>query len=59
MGGLKGRLSDTNKNLVIQTLALMGKLARAMGRPINREARPLLGPALKCLQDPKPTVRGC
>lgn len=41
-----------------QTLGLMGRLAKAMGRPINREARPLVGPAFKCLQDPKAMVGG-
>lgn len=41
---------------VIQTLGIMGKLATAMGRAWGREGRPLLSPALKCLQDPKAAV---
>jgi hypothetical protein len=56
MPALKGRLTDSNKNLVAQTLSLIGKLAKAMGRAINREARPVLGPALRCICDSKPNV---
>ena len=56
MTGLKQRMTDSNKNLVIQALQLVGKLAKAMGRPIAREARGVLGPSLRCLTDPKPMV---
>jgi cytoskeleton-associated protein 5 len=56
MPALKQRMTDSNKNLVIQALQLLGKLAKAMGRPIAREARGVLGPAIKCLTDPKPMV---
>lgn len=56
MPALKGRLSDSNKNLVAQTLSLLGKLAKAMGRAIAREARPVLGPAVRCICDSKHTV---
>ncbi len=59
MGALKGRMSDSNKNLMAQALALTGKLARAMGKAIDRAARPLLGPALRNLSDNKASVRAC
>lgn len=50
-------MADTNKNLVVKALQLLGKLAKAMGKPIDRQARSLLGPALKNLSDNKPNVR--
>lgn len=50
-------MGDSNKNLVIQNLQLVGKLACAMGKPINRECRGVVGPAVKCLTDNKPVVR--
>lgn len=40
-----------------QALQLVGKLAKAMGRAIAREARCVVGPAFKCLTDNKATVR--
>jgi hypothetical protein len=56
MPALKGRFNDSNKNLIALVLALLAKLAKAMGRAIVREARPVLGPALRCLCDSKPFV---
>lgn len=53
---LKGRMADSNKNLTAQALILLGKVAKAMGKPIDRTARPLLGPALKNLSDNKANV---
>lgn len=53
---LKGRLADTNKNTVAQALTLLAALAKAMGRPFAREARPILGNAVKCICDSKPYV---
>ncbi|WIA20537.1 hypothetical protein OEZ85_004931 [Tetradesmus obliquus] len=47
----------SNKNLIALALTLLAKLAKAMGRGIAREARPVLGPALRCLCDSKPFVR--
>jgi cytoskeleton-associated protein 5 len=58
MSALKARMTDSNKNLVSQALILLGKLARAMGKPIDRQARMLLTPALKNISDNKSTV-GC
>lgn len=50
-------MADSNKNLVTQALSLTGRLAKAVGRPIDRLARTLLGPALKNMSDKKATVR--
>jgi cytoskeleton-associated protein 5 len=54
---LKLRMNDSNKNLVCQALGLVAKLARAMGKPLERQARPLLAPAIKNLSDQKAQVR--
>lgn len=56
MPALKGRMADSNKNLIAQALSLLAKLAKAMGRAIAREARPVLGPALRCICDSKANV---
>lgn len=56
MPALKGRLSDSNKNLIAQALSVLGKLASAMGRAIAREARPVLAPAVRCICDSKANV---
>jgi hypothetical protein len=56
MPALKQRMTDTNKNLTLQAVQLLGKLATAMGRPIAREDRGCLAAAIRCLTDPKPMV---
>jgi hypothetical protein len=56
MPALKGRFQDANRNLGAQALQLLASLAKAMGRPIAREARPVLGPAVKCICDSKNVV---
>lgn len=56
MPALKARFQDANRNLGAQALLLLASLARAMGRPIAREARPILGPAVKCMCDAKTQV---
>lgn len=53
MPAIKARFQDANRNLGAQALLLVASLARAMGRPIAREARPVLGPAVKCICDSK------
>jgi hypothetical protein len=53
---LKPRMVDANRNLTVQALQLVGKLARAMGKAIAREARPILSPSVKNLSDPKTQV---
>ena len=54
----KPRMSDSNKNLTVQALGLLAKLARAMGKAIDRAARQLLDPALKNISDQKAQVWG-
>jgi hypothetical protein len=56
MPAIKARFQDANRNLGAQALLLLASLARAMGRPIAREARPVLGPAVKCICDSKTQV---
>lgn len=58
MPALKLRLSDSNKNLVIQALGLIAKLAKALSKGVDRACRVLLQPALKNLSDLKPMVGG-
>jgi hypothetical protein len=58
MPALKGRFNDSNKNLIALALQLLAKLAKAMGRAIVRESRPVMGPALRCLCDSKSFVSG-
>lgn len=53
---LKKRLADSNKNLTTQALMLLARIAKAMGRAIDRQGRPLLVPAIKNITDQKQTV---
>ncbi len=55
---LKKRLADSNKNLTTQALCVLGRIARAMGKAIDRNGRPLLAPAVKNITDQKQTVGG-
>lgn len=56
-GALKERLNDSNKNLVIQALDIMGNMAVATGKPFDKTAR-IIGPNVcACLTDNKPQVR--
>ncbi|GIL97467.1 hypothetical protein Vretimale_3111 [Volvox reticuliferus] len=54
---LKKRMADSNKNLTTQALTVLGRIAKAMGRAIDRQGRPLLTPAIKNITDQKQTVR--
>jgi cytoskeleton-associated protein 5 len=54
---LKARLNDSNKNLVIMTLATLGTIATAMGPVVEKHSKGILGDALKCLGDNKKVVR--
>lgn len=56
---LQGRLSDSNRNLGVRALLLLGALGKAMGPPVERAARQCLVPALNCLADKKKPVRLC
>ncbi|EFJ44246.1 microtubule organizing protein mora [Volvox carteri f. nagariensis] len=54
---LKKRMADSNKNLTTQALTVLGRIAKAMGKAIDRQGRPLLTPAIKNITDQKQTVR--
>ena len=50
-------MTDSNRNLAARALLVLAELGAAMGSPIERVARPTLGPALACLSDKKKQVR--
>ncbi|PRW20522.1 microtubule associated isoform A [Chlorella sorokiniana] len=54
---LKGRMTDSNRNLAAKVLQLLGDIARAMGPPFDKGARPVLFPAVANLSDNKKQVR--
>ena len=53
---LKGRMSDSNRNLTAQALRVVTKLASAMGQPIDKQGRVVVEPALNCITDNKHQV---
>ncbi|XP_038980798.1 protein MOR1-like isoform X4 [Phoenix dactylifera] len=56
---LRGRLCDSNKNLVMATLSTIGGLASAMGPPVEKSSKGILADVLKCLGDNKKHMREC
>ncbi|XP_029992066.1 cytoskeleton-associated protein 5 isoform X3 [Sphaeramia orbicularis] len=54
---LKGRLSDSNKILVQQTLSILQQLATAMGPGLKQHVKALGIPVITVLGDSKPNVR--
>lgn len=48
---LKNRLSDSNKNLIILAIELIGRMAVALGSPFERHLKMLLPPLLSALND--------
>uniref|UniRef100_A0A669BND6 Cytoskeleton associated protein 5 n=1 Tax=Oreochromis niloticus TaxID=8128 RepID=A0A669BND6_ORENI len=54
---LKGRLSDSNKILVQQTLSILQQLATAMGPGLKQHVKALGIPIITVLGDSKPNVR--
>ncbi|XXG85325.1 hypothetical protein AAC387_Pa11g0421 [Persea americana] len=58
-GALRGRLYDSNKNLVMATLAVIGGIASAMGPPVEKSSKGILSDVLKCLSDNKKHMREC
>ncbi|KAJ7532598.1 hypothetical protein O6H91_13G011700 [Diphasiastrum complanatum] len=54
---LKGRLYDSNKNLVMITLSTLGNLAVAMGLAVEKSSKGILVDVLKCLSDNKKLMR--
>ncbi|KAL5730206.1 Protein MICROTUBULE ORGANIZATION 1 [Ranunculus cassubicifolius] len=58
-GALKGRLSDSNKNVISATLATVGGVASAMGPVVEKASKGILADVLKCLSDNKKQMREC
>ncbi|XP_050387830.1 protein MOR1 isoform X1 [Argentina anserina] len=58
-GALKGRLYDSNKNLVAATLTAIGNIASAMGAPVEKASKGILSDILKCIGDNKKHMREC
>uniref|UniRef100_A0A2P2MMY9 Protein MOR1 n=1 Tax=Rhizophora mucronata TaxID=61149 RepID=A0A2P2MMY9_RHIMU len=58
-GALRGRLYDSNKNLVIATLTTIGVIATAMGPAIEKSSKGILFDIVKCLGDNKKQMREC
>ncbi|KAK4759750.1 hypothetical protein SAY87_022881 [Trapa incisa] len=59
LGALRGRLYDSNKNLIMTTLSTIGSVASAMGPPIEKASKGILSDVLKCLGDNKKQMREC
>ncbi|KAF9590615.1 hypothetical protein IFM89_035933 [Coptis chinensis] len=58
-GALRGRLYDSNKNLVMATLVVVGGVASAMGLMVEKSSKGILSDVLKCLSDNKKHMREC
>ncbi|KAA8519827.1 hypothetical protein F0562_014083 [Nyssa sinensis] len=58
-GALRGRLYDSNKNLVMATLSTVGGVASAMGPAVDKSSKGILSDVLKCLGDNKKHMREC
>ncbi|CAI9087519.1 OLC1v1021600C1 [Oldenlandia corymbosa var. corymbosa] len=58
-GALRGRLSDSNKNLVMATLSTIGGIASSMGPAVDKSSKGILADVLKCLGDNKKHMREC
>uniref|UniRef100_A0ACD5WGL6 Uncharacterized protein n=1 Tax=Avena sativa TaxID=4498 RepID=A0ACD5WGL6_AVESA len=56
---LRGRLNDSNKNLVMATLSTIGGLASAMGPSVEKSSKGILADMLKCIGDNKKHMREC
>ncbi|PPR93760.1 hypothetical protein GOBAR_AA26907 [Gossypium barbadense] len=56
-GALRGRLYDSNKNLVMATLTTIGNVASAMGPGVEKASKGILSDILKCLSDNKKHMR--
>ncbi|XP_072953995.1 protein MOR1-like isoform X1 [Typha angustifolia] len=56
---LRGRLYDSNKNIVMATLSTIANLASAMGPSVEKSSKGFLTDVLKCLGDNKKHMREC
>ncbi|KAE9589886.1 putative armadillo-like helical, CLASP domain-containing protein [Lupinus albus] len=58
-GALRGRLFDSNKNIIMATLTTIGNVASAMGQAVEKSSKGILSDILKCLGDNKKHMREC
>ncbi|KAH1191485.1 Protein MOR1 [Glycine max] len=58
-GALRGRLVDSNKNIVMASLTTIGNVASAMGQAVEKASKGILSDVLKCLGDNKKHMREC
>ncbi|KAI3709297.1 hypothetical protein L2E82_39057 [Cichorium intybus] len=58
-GALRGRLYDSNKNIIMASLTSISGLASAMGPAIDKSSKGILSDVLKCLGDNKKNMREC
>ncbi|KAL8152166.1 hypothetical protein V2J09_009926 [Rumex salicifolius] len=58
-GALRGRLYDSNKKLVSETLVTVGSVASAMGPAVEKASKGILSDVMKCLGDNKKQMREC
>ncbi|XP_057424605.1 protein MOR1 [Lotus japonicus] len=58
-GALRGRLIDSNKNIVMASLTTLGNVASAMGPAVEKASKGTLSDILKCLSDNKKHMREC
>ncbi|KAF9673107.1 hypothetical protein SADUNF_Sadunf11G0114300 [Salix dunnii] len=58
-GALRGRLYDSNKNLIMTALTTIGGVASAMGPAVEKPSKGVLSDILKCLGDNKKHMREC
>lgn len=56
--GLKARLADTNRNLAVSALEILGVLATSIGKPFDKSSRFISASVIGCLSDNKVSVRG-
>ncbi|XP_038695975.1 protein MOR1-like [Tripterygium wilfordii] len=56
-GALRGRLYDSNKNLIMVALTTIGVMASAMGTAVEKSSKGILSDILKCLGDNKKHMR--
>lgn len=57
MPALKARLSDSNRNLAVLALEIVGVLAQAVGKAFERHAKYISASVIGCLSDNKTQVR--